>query len=113
MGSGYTVEGQKTGEEKYGGLQIEIIPSYERRLRTFLSGSAERLTTDELFDQSRELNEDKTPLELGLSVGDKIRSYPPIPTYWAPYAISDLTGDASKEDTHIKVGRSVVENYSC
>ncbi|ERF75222.1 hypothetical protein EPUS_00014 [Endocarpon pusillum Z07020] len=29
-------------------------------------------------------------------------SYPPSPTYWAPYAISDLTGDASEEDTHIK-----------
>ena len=31
MGSGYTVEGQVTGEEKFGGIQIEVTPSYRRR----------------------------------------------------------------------------------
>ncbi|KAF7511669.1 hypothetical protein GJ744_003832 [Endocarpon pusillum] len=113
LGSGYTVEGQKTGEEKYGGLQIEIIPSYKRHLRTFLPGSTKQFTAYELHDPSKKLNENKTPLELGLSAGDKIRSYPPRPTYWAAYAISDLTGDASKEDTHINVVRSVIENYLC
>ena len=31
MGSGYTVEGQVTGEEKFGGIQIEVTPSYRKR----------------------------------------------------------------------------------
>ena len=31
MGSGYTVEGQVTGEEKFGGIQIEVTPSYRER----------------------------------------------------------------------------------
>ena len=30
MGSGYTVEGQVTGEEKSGGIQIEVTPSYRK-----------------------------------------------------------------------------------
>ena len=42
MGSGYTVEGQVTGEEKFGGIQIEVTPSYRRRGYSFwhMSGYA-------------------------------------------------------------------------
>ncbi|KAL4909739.1 hypothetical protein BDW74DRAFT_173233 [Aspergillus multicolor] len=35
LGSGYTVEGQVTGKESFGGIQIEVIPSYERNQHTF------------------------------------------------------------------------------
>jgi len=35
VGAGYTVEGQITGEEKFGGLQIEVIPVYRQDLKTW------------------------------------------------------------------------------
>ncbi len=105
MGSGYTVEGQKTGVEKFGGLQIEIIPSYEERLRTFLPEPTGSSTLNDLLDLSCILDEEKTPLELGMRPGAKIRSYPSMPTYWASCVISDLTGDAQEEDTRTKVRR--------
>jgi hypothetical protein len=30
VGSGYTVEGQVTSEEKFGGFQIEVTPAYQK-----------------------------------------------------------------------------------
>jgi|ERR1700733_14539125 hypothetical protein len=103
VGAGYTVEGQKTGEERFGGLQIEIIPSYERGLKTWQLGHTEQGGRTVVFDESRNLDERKTPSELRLSPGVKIRSYPSRPTYWAPYQISELTGAALNEDMHLKV----------
>jgi hypothetical protein len=88
------VEGQKTGKEKFGGLQIEIIPSYERELRTWQLEPTEQGKMTVSFDSSKNLDEQKTPSELGLKSGVKIRLYPSHPTYWAPYQISDLTGTA-------------------
>jgi hypothetical protein len=73
VGSGYTVEGQKTGEEKFGGLQIEIIPSYERRLRTWQPDPTRQGRITGLFDESKSLDEGKTPSELNLNPGVKIR----------------------------------------
>ena len=97
VGSGYTVEGQKTGEEKFGGLQIEIVPSYEKELRTWKLQNVS-------FENSRGLDEQKTPSELKLNPGVKLRCYPSRPTYWAPFQISDLTGPNPREGTHVKVG---------
>lgn len=112
VGSGYTVEGQKTGEEKFGGLQIEIIPSYEKSLRTWLPEPTGRGAVNDKFDWPRVLDEQKTPSELGLNPGNKIRSYPSSPVYYAPYAIADLVRNAPKEDTRIQV-RKMWHKESC
>lgn len=112
VGSGYTVEGQKTGEEKFGGLQIEIIPSYEKSLRTWLPEPMGRGAANDKFDWPRVLDEQKTPSELGLNPGNKIRSYPSSPVYYAPYAIADLVRNAPKEDTRIQV-RKMWHKESC
>jgi hypothetical protein len=104
VGSGYTVEGQKTGQEKFGGLQIEIVPSYQTKLRTWQLAPTKQDRRVVSFDYSKSLDEEKTPSELGLEVGVKIRLYPSHPTYRAPCQISDLTGTAPSKDTHVKVG---------
>jgi hypothetical protein len=106
VGSGYTVEGQKTGEEKHGGLQIEIIPSYKENLRVLLREPREG-TEHEIYstalDWSRRLDELKTSAELSLLPGDKIRSYPANPTGSVPYVMLDLIADSQIEETHVKV----------
>lgn len=86
VGSGYTVEGQKTGEEKHGGLQIEVIPSY-------MPGLAKWLVKDEeaaLYNSGLFVQEIKTPRELGLGPGVQIKSYPPMPTYQRSCMVKDL-----------------------
>ncbi|RDW90048.1 RING finger protein [Aspergillus mulundensis] len=49
LGSGYTVEGQVTGKESVGGIQIEVIPSHERNQHTFAytSNQGQRLAMEE------------------------------------------------------------------
>ena len=95
MGSGYTVEGQKTGEEKHGGLQIEIIPSFPERLRGWLKSDsvpAESAAFRMLHHRSEWMKEHKTPRGLGLAVGDSIRGYPIPPFKEVPCVMSDLVG---------------------
>jgi hypothetical protein len=106
VGSGYTVEGQKTGEEKHGGLQIEIIPSYKENLRVLLREpreDTEQGISNTALDWSRRLDELKTSAELSLLPGDKIRSYPANPTDSVPYVLLDLIADSQNEETHVKV----------
>ena len=103
VGAGYTVEGQKTGEERFGGLQIEIIPSYERGLRTWQLEHTGQGGRTVVFDESKNLDERKTPSELRLNPGVKLRSYPSRPTYWAPYQVSELIGTTPNEDIHLRV----------
>ncbi|KAJ5153031.1 uncharacterized protein N7482_009509 [Penicillium canariense] len=86
LGSGYTVEGQKTGEEKHGGLQIEVIPAYRRGSHKWLTMTEEQA----LRNRGLYLNETKTPNELGLHTGAKLRAYPPVPTYRKPVEVGDL-----------------------
>jgi hypothetical protein len=112
VGSGYTVEGQKTGEEKFGGLQLEIIRSYERILRTWLPEPTGRGAARTTFDWPRVLDEQKIPSELGLNPGNKIRCFPSNPIYFAPIMIADLVRNSSKEDTHIQV-RKVCHKERC
>ncbi|KAF3407965.1 hypothetical protein DPV78_000617 [Talaromyces pinophilus] len=68
MGSGYTTEGQKTGQERYGGIQIEVIPEYQRNLRKWLPGnlSASAMTAILNGDSSYFLPETSTPAEFSL-----------------------------------------------
>jgi hypothetical protein len=58
VGSGYTVEGQVTGKEKFGGFQIEVTPIYRRCHST------------SFWDPSKNpVHEHKTPENLGLVEG--------------------------------------------
>lgn len=115
MGSGYTVEGQKTGEEKHGGLQIEIIPSYRRGLAKWLRTECEEaLRYHHMF-----LDESNTPAELHLKPGDTILSYPPDPGYTRPSDVGDLLDedDATQEDDLLSVEvsqspLSIMRNFS-
>jgi hypothetical protein len=105
VGSGYTVEGQKTGEEKHGGLQIEIIPSYEKNLRIWTKSSDVPTNPDKLLDffaSSSTLAESLTPAELGLSPGAKVRSYSAPAILNVHCKISDLVGGDGNE-AHLSV----------
>ncbi len=83
VGSGYTVEGQKTSEEKHGGLQIEIIPEYDKSLRWWSKENAQQQGslkdgTPVVFNNIG-LLETCTPEELKCHIGDKLRCYPEYP----------------------------------
>ena len=66
MGSGYTVEGQVTGEEKFGGIQIEVTPSYRKRDFVFwYMGENDRSC-------KTAIPEDSTPRGQGLKGGSTI-----------------------------------------
>ncbi|OOQ82021.1 hypothetical protein PEBR_40658 [Penicillium brasilianum] len=88
LGSGYTVEGQKTGEEKHGGLQIEIIPAYRKKAQKWRAAAEEE--EEALQDPRLYLDESKTPAELGLEAGSKVWVYPSPPTYRKPVEVGDL-----------------------
>lgn len=94
MGSGYTVEGQKTKEEKHGGLQIEVIPAFSQLLRWWSKdtdpGFIANYTGHEIVDKRDGLDEMKTPRELGLGIGDTIRSYPNEVSFSKPVTIKEL-----------------------
>ena len=111
MGSGYTTEGQKTGQEKYGGLQIEVIPEYQQDLRKWLPDnlSASTMTAILNGDSSYFLPETSTPAELSLRPGDKIRSYPSSPRTFKYVKISDLIGP---EETEVNLMATNVQEAS-
>ena len=67
VGSGYTVEGQKTSEEKHGGLQLEVIPTLERGLRSWARNMEEQIR--------HPFEEHLTPAQYMLQSGDVVRSY--------------------------------------
>ncbi|KAF2178128.1 hypothetical protein K469DRAFT_676307 [Zopfia rhizophila CBS 207.26] len=107
LGSGYTVEGQKSSEEKYGGLQIEVIPELRTVLRFWTRNNDDHVklsaTGSVNLDRAKGLDEMKTPAELGLRSGDKIRSYPAAMIYTEPFKIVDLLdrdGSATMKATY-------------
>jgi hypothetical protein len=78
VGSGYTVEGQVTGKEKFSGFQIEVTPSYGRRGST------------NFWDPSRDLvQEYKTPENLGLVEGSFLLMAPAQKEF-RPIKLSDF-----------------------
>lgn len=107
VGSGYTVEGQKTGEEKHGGLQIEIIPAFRQTPTRWLAATVKPEYA--LYeDPDLYLDETKTPAELGLEVGSKVRVYPSPATYTVPVEVRDIAvdGEDSGDDVtnlHLEV----------
>lgn len=104
MGSRYTVEGQKTGEEKYGGLQIEVIPEYQKGLRKWLPDNLTPAFMRDILDgiAYHDLSEMSTPSELYLQPGEKIRSYPPSLTFEKPVEIADLI-DTNEAEVNLTV----------
>ncbi|OAG42872.1 hypothetical protein AYO21_02823 [Fonsecaea monophora] len=96
LGSGYTVEGQKTGEEKHGGLQIEIIPAFQERLRTWAKDQTGDISASDL--EYGRLNEHSTPRQLGLGVGNTIRLYPEKAVEYVPATVADMVGGAQVDE---------------
>jgi len=65
VGSGYTVEGQVTGEENFGGFQIEVTPAYQK-LRTKTFWNEDRTGKCIYVDEAH------TPRDHGLKEGDVV-----------------------------------------
>jgi len=100
------MEGQKTGGEKVGGLQIEVTPLYKSNLRIWFKASVPQ-PEDILYLDS--LQERTTPASNGIKPGDKLRAHPVHPTYSVPYKISDLVTDLPAPDTRLTVQFPAVE----
>ena len=83
MGGGYTTEAQLTGEEKIGGIQLEVTPSY----RNFSSKS---FSIDNLGYGRSRIAVFKTPRELLLEPGIKISMWPIPPSFRRPARVSDF-----------------------
>ena len=83
MGSGYTVEGQKTSKEQHGGIQLEIVPECLPNLCLSSYAKEDHIikTKNNLNIYRGELDEKMTPQQLGCKIGDVLRSYPADPAY--------------------------------
>ncbi|KAI4919452.1 hypothetical protein J4E90_001586 [Alternaria incomplexa] len=75
LGSGYTVEGQKTSKEQHGGLQLQITPECvpQQRLWSYSKKTFLKRYGQGLLDS---LYETMTPQQLRCNLGDVLRSYP-------------------------------------
>lgn len=102
MGSGYTIEGQKTSEEKYGGLQIEVTPELQSGLRLWSRKSDKHVKQSPgdmvLVKGMLVFDEKKTPADLGLRPGEMLRTYPSGRKYHIPVKVKDFMKDTN---THV------------
>lgn len=94
MGSGYSVEGQITGTEKFGGLQIEVIPSYRQNLKVWADAPKSGEPEQAYF---LNFDEENTPAKLGLKPSDKLRAYPSPCNATVPLKIADLVKKISSD----------------
>ena len=90
VGSGYTIEGQKTGKENIGGLQIEVTPAYKSALKIWFRDSDNE---PGVITPSQGLHEQSTPADNDIKPGNKLRVHPVPPLHEVPYNISDLVAD--------------------
>ncbi|KAL4818499.1 hypothetical protein BDW67DRAFT_182658 [Aspergillus spinulosporus] len=99
LGSGYTVEGQVSGKEKFGGIQIEVIPSYERDTHTF------RYSTEQ--GRVKYAAEHDTPGDYALKDGDKVTMAPKPSTFKGQARLCDFldAGESFEEieSLHLKI----------
>jgi len=100
VGSGYTIEGQKTGKEDIGGLQIEVTPAYKSDLKIWFRASEKEPGVTNLLQS---LHEQTTPAANNIKPGDKLRVHPVPPIHEVPYKISDLAADLPAPETHMTV----------
>ncbi|CAN9298580.1 unnamed protein product [Alternaria alternata] len=94
LGSGYTVEGQKTSKEQHGGLQLEITPELFPKQRLWSYGKDKHIVKSARGFPSG-LDEMKTPEQLGRNIGDVLRSYPADSIYEEPLKIKHLAKPGS------------------
>ncbi|KAF8540479.1 hypothetical protein BDD12DRAFT_804492 [Trichophaea hybrida] len=85
LGSGYTVEGQITGDEKFGGFQIEVTPAYQK------------LGTKSFWCEGHDGNcidfkESDTPRDCGLEKGKTIFMSPNPRTFYRVPKLQDFLG---------------------
>ena len=103
------MEGQKTAEEKHGGLQLEVTPQLFSHQRLW-SDARRQCVTIEFGDirYTDSLPETKTPQELQYRVGDILRSYSPDLTHREPFRIEYLSepGRSSTFDVRSVVART-------
>jgi hypothetical protein len=95
VGAGYTVEGQKTGKENKGGLQIEVTTAYETGLRIWTSDDRSTGVTTEGFLSSfglPSLDENKSLIDLGYKPGQKVLCLPPWSSHMVPTNVVDIAG---------------------
>jgi hypothetical protein len=109
VGSGYTVEGQKTGQEKHGGLQIEIIPSYRTGLNTWMSDAVPEYTVNDIYASVPPLDESRTPSELHLRAGDILRQYPPKAVKDVPLQVLDMGDGKESGEIQVEVSKPISE----
>ncbi|ENI00582.1 hypothetical protein COCC4DRAFT_53609 [Bipolaris maydis ATCC 48331] len=103
LGSGYTVEGQKTSEEKHGGLQLEVTPEMIQGERLWSYAKRHYITFRGGYNYGSDgLKESYTPRELGCKIGDVLRSYPSDKTYRTPFRIRDLITSEVEETSENK-----------
>ena len=87
VGSGYTAEGQITGKEKFGGIQIEVVPSYQKlNMMSFSYENQEGTWTH--------IVEAQTPRDYRLEGGSKIAMVPNPPTFSRPARIHDYFSES-------------------
>lgn len=106
VGSGYTIEGQKTGKENIGGLQIEVTPAYKSDLKIWFRDSDKE---PGVFTPLQRLHEQTTPAANNIKPGDKLRVHPVPPIHEVPYNISNLVADLPTPETYITVRFSGVQ----
>jgi hypothetical protein len=83
VGGGYTVEGQITGNENFGGIQVEVIPSYQKVNMMMFSYESQDATRTHILEA-------QTPRDYKLEGGSKIAMVPNPPTFSRPPRIRDF-----------------------
>ncbi len=105
MGKGYTVEGQVTGEEKFGGLQIEVVPSYE--------GFDQKRFARKSKTDWETLAQRRTPRSYHLRHGDRLSmTTPDAPPKWRLHQIRDFFDQLIPEEDMTHVTLQVGVRYS-
>ena len=102
VGAGYSVEGQKTGEEKFGGLQLEVTPAYRPDLKLWFRATESLI---ENCDRFGALDEYTTPATNGLRPGDRLRLHPRPPVESVPFKIRDLVEEFASSNLILNVSR--------
>ncbi|KAL8825733.1 MAG: hypothetical protein Q9191_004236, partial [Dirinaria sp. TL-2023a] len=90
---------QKSGEEKFGGLQIEVIPRYTSGLKIWFRASNPQFIP---INFHKSLDEYTTPAFNNLKVGEKLRVHPTPPTKKVPKRVSDIVADLPPLEVHFR-----------
>ncbi|KAI4950449.1 hypothetical protein J4E91_004331 [Alternaria rosae] len=112
LGSGYTVEGQKAAEEKYGGLQLEVTPQLFSHQRLWSDASRQCVSIEHgNLAWTDSLCERNTPQELQYKVGDILKSYSTDLSRREPFRIKYLF-EPGRSSTFEVGSRELLVGYS-